>query len=44
VAMAQMESSVMLPVRERRIGERPRRVTVVIVSVIYYIWRVWNDD
>lgn len=27
MAMAQMESSVMLPVRERRIGERPRRVT-----------------
>ena len=33
----------MLPVRERRIGERPRRVTIVIVSVISGGW-VWNDD
>ena len=37
--MAQMESSVMLPVRDRRIGERPRRVTVVIVSLLFYFWR-----
>ena len=34
MAMAQMESSVMLPVRERRIGERPSRVTV-FVSIVY---------